>query len=79
MLARRSLEETPEVKSYVNNGDAKTPPGVQTLVASRRHTPRRDRHRGATARDKLETKNAPALGEEGGGGGGGGGGVGSRR
>ena len=37
VLVRRSLEETPEVKYYVSNGDAETPPGVLALVACTRH------------------------------------------
>jgi SRSO17 transposase len=37
VLVRRSLEETPEVKYYVSNGDAETPLGVLALVACTRH------------------------------------------
>lgn len=37
VLIRRSLEETPEVKYYVSNGDAETPLGVMALVACTRH------------------------------------------
>ena len=37
VLIRRSLEETPEVKYYVSNGDAETPLGVLALVACSRH------------------------------------------
>ena len=37
VLIRRSLEETPEVKYYVSNGDAETPLGVLALVACTRH------------------------------------------
>ncbi len=37
MLIRRSLEETPEVKYYVSNGDAETPLSVMALVACTRH------------------------------------------
>jgi SRSO17 transposase len=37
VLVRRSLEEVPEVKYYVSNGDTGTPPGVLALVACTRH------------------------------------------
>jgi SRSO17 transposase len=37
VLIRRSLEEVPEVKYYVSNGDAETPLGVLAAVACRRH------------------------------------------
>jgi SRSO17 transposase len=37
VLIRRSLEETPEVKYYVGNGDAETPLGVMASVACTRH------------------------------------------
>jgi SRSO17 transposase len=37
MLVRRSLEATPEVKSYVSNGDAGTPLPVLAEVACTRH------------------------------------------
>jgi SRSO17 transposase len=37
VLIRRSLEETPEVKYYVSNGDAETPLSVMALVACTRH------------------------------------------
>jgi SRSO17 transposase len=37
VLIRRSLEEEPEVKYYVSNGDAETPLGVMALVACTRH------------------------------------------
>ena len=37
LLIRRSLEEAPEVKYYVSNGDAETPLGVLALVACTRH------------------------------------------
>lgn len=37
VLVRRSLEETPEVKYYVSNGEAETPLGVLALVACTRH------------------------------------------
>ena len=37
VLVRRSLEETPEVKYYVSNGDEKTPLKVLALVACSRH------------------------------------------
>ncbi len=37
VLVRRSLEETPEVKYYVSNGDAETPLRVMALVACTRH------------------------------------------
>jgi SRSO17 transposase len=37
VLIRRSLEETPEVKYDVSNGDAGTPLGVLALVACTRH------------------------------------------
>jgi SRSO17 transposase len=37
VLIRRSLEETPEVKYYVSNGDAETPLGVMAPVACTRH------------------------------------------
>ena len=37
LLVRRSLEETPEVKYYVSNGDAETTLGVLALVACSRH------------------------------------------
>jgi SRSO17 transposase len=37
VLVRRSLEEEPEVKYYVSNGDAETPLGVMALVACTRH------------------------------------------
>ncbi len=37
VLIRRSLEETPEVKYYISNGDAETPLGVMALVACTRH------------------------------------------
>jgi SRSO17 transposase len=37
VLIRRSLEETPEVKYYVSDGDAETPLGVMALVACTRH------------------------------------------
>jgi SRSO17 transposase len=37
LLIRRSLEETPEVKYYVSDGDAATPLGVLALVACNRH------------------------------------------
>ncbi len=36
LLIRRSLEETPEVKYYISNGDAETPLGVMALVACSR-------------------------------------------
>ena len=37
VLIRRSLEESPEVKYYVSNGDAETPLSVMALVACTRH------------------------------------------
>jgi SRSO17 transposase len=37
VVIRRSLEETPEVKSYVSNGDEQTPLGVLALVVCSRH------------------------------------------
>ena len=37
VLIRRSLEEEPEVKYYVSNGDAETPLAVLALVACTRH------------------------------------------
>jgi SRSO17 transposase len=37
VLVRRSLEEAPEVKYYVSNGDEKTPLKVLALVACSRH------------------------------------------
>jgi len=37
VLIRRSLEAEPEVKYYVSNGDAATPPGVLAGVACTRH------------------------------------------
>ncbi len=37
LLARRSLEPTPEVKYYVSNADASTPPEVLARVACTRH------------------------------------------
>jgi SRSO17 transposase len=37
VLVRRSLEEVPEVKYYVSNGDEKTPLKVLALVACSRH------------------------------------------
>ena len=37
VLIRRSLEETPEVKYYVSNGDAGTPSSVMASVACTRH------------------------------------------
>ena len=37
VLIRRSLEEEPEVKYYVSNGDAETPLGVLASVACTRH------------------------------------------
>lgn len=37
LLIRRSLEETPEIKYYVSNGDAATPLEVLALVACSRH------------------------------------------
>jgi SRSO17 transposase len=37
VLVRRSLEEKPEVKYYVSNGDVETPLGVMALVACTRH------------------------------------------
>jgi SRSO17 transposase len=37
VLIRRSLEEKPEVKYYVSNGDAETPLGVMAQVACTRH------------------------------------------
>ena len=37
VLIRRSLEEEPEVKYYVCNGDAETPMEVLALVACSRH------------------------------------------
>jgi SRSO17 transposase len=37
VLVRRSLEESPEVKYYVSNGEAETPLGVLALVACTRH------------------------------------------
>jgi len=37
VLIRRSLEEKPEVKYYVSNGDAETPLGVLAQVACTRH------------------------------------------
>jgi SRSO17 transposase len=37
VVIRRSLEETPEVKYYVSNGDAETPLSVMALVACARH------------------------------------------
>ena len=37
VLIRRSLEETPEVKYYVSNGEAETPLSVLALVACTRH------------------------------------------
>jgi SRSO17 transposase len=37
VLIRRSLEETPEVKYYVCNGDEETPLSVMALVACTRH------------------------------------------
>ena len=37
LLIRRSLEEEPEVKYYVSDGDAATPLGVLALVACSRH------------------------------------------
>jgi SRSO17 transposase len=37
VLIRRSLEETPEVKYYVSNGDEATPLSVMALVACSRH------------------------------------------
>jgi SRSO17 transposase len=37
VLIRRSLEEQPEVKYYVSNGDAATPLGVLATVACTRH------------------------------------------
>ena len=37
VLVRRSLEEVPEVKYYVSNGDAGTPLRVLALVACTRH------------------------------------------
>jgi SRSO17 transposase len=36
LLIRRSLEETPEVKSYISNGDSETTLGVMALVACSR-------------------------------------------
>ena len=36
LLIRRSLEEKPEVKYYISNGDAETPLGVMALVACSR-------------------------------------------
>ena len=36
LLIRRSLEETPEVKYYISNGDAETPLGVLAVVACSR-------------------------------------------
>ena len=36
-MIRRSLEETPEVKYYVSDGDAATPLGVLAQVACSRH------------------------------------------
>jgi SRSO17 transposase len=37
LVVRRSLEETPEIKYYVSNGDASTPLGVMAQVACTRH------------------------------------------
>ena len=37
LLIRRSLEETPEVKYYISNGEAETPLEVLALVACTRH------------------------------------------
>jgi SRSO17 transposase len=37
LLVRRSLEPTPEVKSYISNADASTPLGVLAEVACMRH------------------------------------------
>jgi SRSO17 transposase len=37
LVSRRSLEEEPEVKYYVSDGDAETPLGVMASVACTRH------------------------------------------
>ena len=37
VLIRRSLEEIPEVKYYVSNGEVETPLSVMALVACTRH------------------------------------------